>query len=186
MLLPPCRRRPPGLDPRDAPSRAAFGVSTLATDRNSYPISATFLPNQCNLTTVLIATLLLLPQALTRELLPRVPLLGPVRSDAEVEGGALCGPLGEVSLAALAVAGLPTLMAWDQVGLPCRTVVGCSKEVRTLLEGAPILCARHCASAGTPCRNTPITPHFTVTPAHRCHSPGRHGRRLGIVWYKDD
>ncbi len=56
------------------------------------------------------------PQAQSRELLARLASLGPVRSAEQVEPGVLEAPLGEVSMAALVVVGLPTLMAWDKVG----------------------------------------------------------------------
>ncbi|KXZ56032.1 hypothetical protein GPECTOR_2g1584 [Gonium pectorale] len=55
----------------------------------------------------------------SRELLPRLALLGPqpsdwVRSSEQLEPAVLDAPMGEVTLAAVTVVGLPTLMAWDK------------------------------------------------------------------------
>ncbi|EFJ41699.1 hypothetical protein VOLCADRAFT_98288 [Volvox carteri f. nagariensis] len=49
--------------------------------------------------------------AQSRELLPRLAFLGPVRSADQLDPGALEAPLGEVSMGTVVVVGLPTLMA---------------------------------------------------------------------------
>lgn len=95
-----------------------------------------------------------------------MPLLGPVRSDAEVEAGALGGPLGEVSFAALAVAGLPTLMAWDQVSWQ-RLVgtrwdqVGLQSNMKCRWTGHP-----SCARGSIQCRHI-LRKHTHVVPSLR-------------------
>ncbi|KAG2433525.1 hypothetical protein HYH02_012643 [Chlamydomonas schloesseri] len=52
--------------------------------------------------------------AASRDLMARVPALGPVRSREQLAAGVLAAPLGCVALGVLLVAGLPTLQAWDK------------------------------------------------------------------------